>query len=107
MNRFVYLNDVVTLRFFEEKCRSCLRCLEVCPRGVFKSNGGRVEVACRDACMECGACVRNCAAGAVTVIAGVGCANAVINSLMGRKSACCCLEETGATGRDGDCRPCC
>jgi len=48
--------------------------------------------------MECGACMQNCPAEAITVKSGVGCANAVINSLLGRKSdSCCCvIEEKGA-----------
>lgn len=94
MKRFEYLPDVVTLRFFEEKCQNCGLCIEVCPQEVFLFNRGRVEVARRDGCMECGACQRNCPAGAIAVRAGVGCASAVINSFFGRKSACCSLEET-------------
>jgi ferredoxin len=53
--------------------------------------------------MECGACAQNCPVEAVSVQSGVGCATAVINSLLGRKSdSCCCTidpkESTPTTG---------
>jgi ferredoxin len=44
----------------------------------------------RDACMECGACARNCPVAALRVRAGVGCAAAVINGALGRGGDCCC-----------------
>ncbi len=91
---FVYLKDVVTLRLDEEKCTGCGLCLDVCPHGVLARENGKVRVDTRDACMECGACARNCPASAIQVRAGVGCANAVINSVLGRKnSSCCCVIE--------------
>jgi hypothetical protein len=40
--------------------------------------------------MECGACAQNCPVEAIRVQSGVGCAAAVINSILGRKSASCC-----------------
>jgi Fe-S-cluster-containing hydrogenase component 2 len=81
-------------------------CLEVCPQAVLSLNGGKVQIENRDACMECGACAQNCPAGAIAVKSGVGCANAVINSLLGRKNndSCCCVieekKETSEAGRD-------
>jgi ferredoxin len=55
---------------------------------------GRVGIDEPDACMECGACARNCPAEALSVRSGVGCAAAVINAALGRKSsACCCAIE--------------
>jgi len=105
MNRMVYLKGVTTLRVFEEKCIRCGMCLEVCPHAVLSLNGGKVQIEDRDACMECGACAQNCPAGAITVKSGVGCANAVINSLLGRKdtdSCCCVIEEKKDTS--GTCR---
>jgi hypothetical protein len=44
--------------------------------------------------MECGACMRNCASGAVRVTAGVGCAAAVIGGLI-RGTAASCGPECG------------
>jgi len=85
-----YLKDVVTLKLDDQKCKGCGMCLEVCPHAVFRRNGGHVEIRDRDACMECGACSRNCPFEAVTVKAGVGCAAAVIGSLLGRTDQPCC-----------------
>jgi ferredoxin len=48
-----------------------------------------VAVVDRDACLECGACARNCAAGALSVRAGVGCAYAIISSRLKRKGLSC------------------
>ena len=98
MNQMVYLKDVVTLKLNEEKCIGCGMCLLVCPHAVLSRTHGRVEIRDRDACMECGACSQNCPVKAVNVRAGVGCASAVINSALGRKSACCCtIDPEGAT----------
>ena len=88
MNNIIYLKDVVTLQLDENKCTGCGMCLEVCPHEVFKMNDSHAVIQNRDACMECGACSRNCPFGAISVEAGVGCAAAVINSLLGR---CCHL----------------
>jgi NAD-dependent dihydropyrimidine dehydrogenase PreA subunit len=104
MDRMIYLKDVTTLQVYEEKCIRCGMCLEVCPHSVLSLNGGRVKIVDRDACMECGACAQNCPAGAVTVKSGVGCAAAVINSLLGKKSdSCCCIiEEKKTTPVNGE-----
>lgn len=101
MRRHVYLRNVATLKLDENKCVGCGMCLIVCPHAVFVGDNGRPRIDNRDACMECGACAKNCPTGAVTVTAGVGCAAAVINSMLGRDSAsCCCVLETekGAKG---------
>lgn len=73
-----YLKNVVTLQYDSTKCTGCGKCLEVCPHRVFQPEGKKVKIADRDACMECGACARNCAFDAISVEAGVGCAAAVI-----------------------------
>jgi ferredoxin len=92
----VYLRNVTTLRLDREKCSGCGMCLVVCPHPVLGMNDGRAWIQNRDACMECGACARNCPTEAVTVQAGVGCAQAVINAALGRSSSsCCCVIETG------------
>jgi len=93
MGQMVYLKDVVTLKLDEEKCVGCGMCLFVCPHAVLRPTNGRVEIRDRDACMECGACSQNCPVKAVSVRAGVGCAIAVINSALGRKSASCCMID--------------
>jgi hypothetical protein len=54
-----------------------------------------------DVCIECGACALNCAVGAVTVRAGVGCASGIINGMLGRSGDCCCVPgECGDTTED-------
>lgn len=90
MAQLAYLRDVVTLMLDGEKCVGCGTCLSVCPHAVLSLTNGRVEIGDRDACMECGACAQNCPVKAIRVRSGVGCAAAVINSLLGRKSASCC-----------------
>jgi ferredoxin len=97
-----YLKDVVTLSFHEEKCIGCGMCVEVCPHGVIAMNGkDRAWIEDRDACMECGACSRNCPTEAITVQAGVGCAAAVINTMLGRTDECCCgpIESCSQTNK--------
>jgi NAD-dependent dihydropyrimidine dehydrogenase PreA subunit len=95
MRPLLYLNDVVTLAFDASKCTGCRMCLTVCPREVFRLSFGKIEVASRDACIECGACRRNCPSGALTVRAGVGCASGMINKMLGRKKACCVVGDDG------------
>ena len=108
MDHLIYLKDVATLKLDAEKCTGCGMCLEVCPHDVFKLNGKRVAVGNRDACMECGACSRNCPFEAISVQAGVGCAAAVINSLLGRKEGeCCCLIESETVPPAGKKSTCC
>jgi len=95
MQKFMYLKNVVTLQLQEDRCIGCGMCLEVCPREVFEMKGRGVRIRDRDACMECGACSRNCPTEAIAVEAGVGCAAAIINGLLGRTGddgCCCCIE---------------
>ena len=100
MGQLVYLKDVVTLKLDAEKCTGCGMCLYVCPHAVLNRTNGKVEVGDRDACMECGACARNCPVKAVSVRPGVGCAVAVINSALGRKSPSCCTIDPKETSGD-------
>jgi len=86
-----YLADVVTLSFDAGKCVGCGACTEVCPHGVFAVADKKAFITDKDACMECGACMLNCAPGAITVDKGVGCAAAIINSLIyGGEPSCDC-----------------
>jgi ferredoxin len=103
MNRLVYLKDVVTLELAEEKCTGCGMCLEVCPHAVFGMNARHARIVDRDACMECGACSRNCPVAAVTVQAGVGCAAAMINVILGRTDQPCCGGESGCSDSGKKC----
>lgn len=93
MRSMLYLKDVVTLAYSPETCTGCGTCLQVCPREVLRRSNGKIEIALRDACIECGACQRNCPQGALTVKAGVGCASAIMNQMLGRKAACCGVDE--------------
>ena len=107
MGHMVYLKNVATLAMDTTKCTGCGMCLEVCPHNVFKMNGKSAQIIDLDACMECGACSKNCPAGAVNVQSGVGCAAAVINSMLGRNGGeCCCgpqTDDAGSSGSDGCC----
>ena len=105
MGQLVYLRDVATLKLDGGKCIGCGMCLLVCPHAVLSQTNGKVEIRDRDACMECGACAQNCPVKAVTVQSGVGCATAVINSALGRKStSCCCtIEPKETSGGTADC----
>jgi ferredoxin len=98
MKELIYLHDVVTLALDERKCTGCGLCVLVCPHAVLGMNHGHARIENRDACMECGACARNCPTEAVTVQAGVGCATAVINTALGRdSSSCCCVIQAKDT----------
>jgi ferredoxin len=96
VHTFRYLDGVVTLELDEAACSGCGVCLDVCPHAVFaaaRSPEGkpRVRIAERDRCMECGACKRNCAQGAISVREGVGCAGALLAAAFskGDKPASC------------------
>lgn len=103
MSRFRYLKNVVTLSLEEGKCVGCGMCRTVCPQQVFSVPDGKAVIGDRDGCMECGACAMNCPAGAVRVQKGVGCAAAVINTALGRKSSsCCCVVEAADPSHRGD-----
>ncbi len=94
MSRMVYLANVATLQLDASRCVGCGMCATVCPHGVFVLREGKAEIVFRDGCMECGACATNCPAEAIHVEKGVGCAAAVINSMLGRTdSSCCCVIE--------------
>lgn len=90
MTTHQYLKNVSTLRVFQEKCIGCGMCEAVCPHAVFKIESKKSHIVERDNCMECGACMKNCPATAIYVKAGVGCAAAVINGMMGGDGSCCC-----------------
>lgn len=86
-----YLLNVASIELFSEKCTGCGTCLEVCPHEVFALLNKKAVIQDRDRCMECGACVNNCPFGALSVDKGVGCAAALINSMItGGEPSCDC-----------------
>ncbi len=88
-----YLANVTTLNYASEKCAGCGRCVEVCPRGVFEMQDKRAALMDKDLCMECGACAKNCEFQAISVNSGVGCAAAIINSMItGGQPSCDCSD---------------
>lgn len=92
-----YLSNVTTLQYHADKCAGCGRCVEVCPRGVFAMRDKRAAIVEHDLCMECGACAQNCEFGALAVNAGVGCAAALINSMVaGGEPSCGCGDNGSA-----------
>lgn len=103
-----YLRDVVTLQLDPARCTGCRACLDVCPHGVLAAHERIVRIVARDACMECGACARNCAYDAIQVQAGVGCAAAVINAALGRTNAGCCgVDPSSEQSTTPTCGPGC
>jgi len=95
-----YLANTASLEIFPERCVGCGICIEVCPHGVFAIENKKAVILDRDQCMECGACVNNCAFGALNVDKGVGCASAIINSIIsGGEPSCGCSSGNKA----GDC----
>ncbi len=94
-----YLADVVTLKLVREKCTGCGTCLDVCPHRIFTLENKKAVIVDRDRCMECGACAMNCQFGALSVDKGVGCASALINSMItGGEPTCGCSDN-----KDGGC----
>lgn len=100
MSPLRYIDDVVTLKLDREKCTGCRVCLDVCPHSVFRiAADKRAEIVDLGACMECGACSKNCAWGAIDLKPGVGCASAIINGwLTGTEPTCGCSDDGGAGG---------
>ncbi len=99
MGRMRYMLGVTTLAFDASRCNGCQMCTTVCPHAVFRIEGKVATVADRDACMECGACARNCEQGAITVDAGVGCAAGIMAGALGFQNAC--TPATGAAAGAG------
>ncbi len=89
-----YIRNGQSLFLDADKCTGCGECLEVCPHAVFEIVKAKARIRDQGLCMECGACMGNCAAGAIRVRSGVGCACAVINAkLRGAPAGCSCSAE--------------
>jgi len=118
MNEYYPLNGG-TLALDQAKCIGCGACADVCPHAVFEIvkrtgqedagnpvgkaaslSSGLARIESPERCMECGACALNCPADAISVSAGVGCAAAVVNRLLGRTGECSCggPGETDSAG---------
>ena len=100
-----YIEGVTTLEYTETKCVGCQMCLQVCPHGVFGPSESKVVLLLDEgACIECGACARNCPAQAIKVRAGVGCAAYIINGLLGvSPSDCCCAPPLDGEEEESCC----
>ena len=73
------------------------------PARGLRDGRGKARIVDRGACMECGACARNCASGAITVTAGVGCAAAIIGGMLrGTEPSCGC---GGSSRASASCAP--
>ncbi len=81
-----------------DKCTGCGMCIEVCPHNVFRIENNKAVAFRKEFCMECGACGKNCPAGAIDAKSGVGCANAIINGFL-KKSVPAC----NCSGNESDC----
>ncbi|HEX9186875.1 MAG TPA: mercury methylation ferredoxin HgcB [Vicinamibacteria bacterium] len=92
-----YLESVITLELDAARCNGCGLCVAVCPHAVFRLEQKRAVLSDRGACMECGACAKNCERGAIRVRAGVGCAAGVLSGLVAGTEPTCggCGEPAG------------
>jgi len=92
-----YLKNVVTLELDVERCNGCSLCAIVCPHAVFEIAQHKARIVDLDACMECGACQKNCPEDAIDVRSGVGCATGIISSwLAGSEEVSCDCSEDGS-----------
>ncbi|MBF0544619.1 MAG: 4Fe-4S binding protein [Candidatus Riflebacteria bacterium] len=46
--------------YLTENCRSCGKCVEVCPKGVLRKTSNKIQVFLESECCECLACVKQC-----------------------------------------------
>lgn len=106
MGRMIYLRNVATLRLDGSTCIGCGMCATVCPHGVFVLEKDKARITELDACMECGACMTNCPVAAIFVHSGVGCAQAVINQVLGRNNACCAVNQQPIPSPSKPKKPC-
>jgi NAD-dependent dihydropyrimidine dehydrogenase PreA subunit len=86
LKNFRYLAETAILRLSEEKCIGCGNCELVCPHRIFRVLHNKAQIVDRNACMECGACAKNCPVDAIYVNPdeGCGCAAYIINSWFAR-----------------------
>jgi NAD-dependent dihydropyrimidine dehydrogenase PreA subunit len=90
-----YLRDVVTLKLDQQRCIGCAMCIDVCPHAVFRLENKKASIVDRDACMECGACAKNCPVTAIFVHSGVGCLTAILRgAIQGTEPDCDCAGNS-------------
>jgi len=63
--------DVGDIHLDPDKCKRCRSCFEICPNAVFAEPGEKTKAVIdkTDACFSCGACVAQCPAGALSLLA--------------------------------------
>lgn len=91
-----YIKNVAKIEYTKSKCTGCTMCTIVCPHAVFEMVNKKAELIHKNRCMECGACMVNCPASAIKVTTGVGCATAVLNSMLGKNDgeiSCDCSAD--------------
>ena len=96
-----YFETAVTLEFDASRCNGCALCTRVCPHAVFEMKDKRAMLVDRGACIECGACAKNCEQEAIKVRAGMGCAAGLLGSVLrgtDPNNATC-----GCSGESSDC----
>ncbi|MGE5373335.1 MAG: mercury methylation ferredoxin HgcB [Solirubrobacterales bacterium] len=101
MRKHRYLSNVSTLKLVPEQCTGCGFCLDVCPHEVLALADRTVIIRDADACMECGACAKNCPFGAIVVEAGVGCASAILRGVLTGGPPSCGCAATGCGAPSG------
>jgi NAD-dependent dihydropyrimidine dehydrogenase PreA subunit len=94
MSKFQYFTDVVTLKLDNNLCNGCGMCAIVCPHNVFKIENSKAIIKDINSCMECGACMKNCRFGALTVRSGVGCAAGILNGILSNTEPSCGCSHT-------------
>jgi pyruvate formate lyase activating enzyme len=53
------LSSKIELQFFSNKCISCMKCIDICPKGVHLLENGKRTLH-RESCTACGKCVKAC-----------------------------------------------
>lgn len=84
-----YKKNATTLQLAKDKCIGCCMCVKVCPNAVFKVINKKEIIIDKNLIVVFGACSINFPEGAITVKTGVGCATAVITSILTKLESNC------------------